>query len=299
MSGEIKNEHFVSKFHLNYFTGADGMLDIYDKKIHKAWKNKPASMFYEVDAYEVKNLDGSYFHRNLLERLIKGYEDKAAEALKNYSAVKPWSYEFSTEEVFALVEYMAWQLNRYPEHRVKFNLATRGYDSCADREEAYRNAAYLMAMVSPAMAYEYLERNGFSFSDEDKRRYAINSVFETSSEYILKHYVPVFMVSESDTLIICDKPVLVGKIGGIQYFMPLTKKMALACAEIENPLDLFNFGTYCEFSEECPVDGVNRLMFHNADRWVVCNREAAKRYGSDGDGGGENERISAVKGEEA
>ena len=66
----VIKQHYVPQFIMRNFADEKGLLCIIDKQSSpiRAITSKATAILFENDMYETKNLDGSYFDRNVIEK---------------------------------------------------------------------------------------------------------------------------------------------------------------------------------------------------------------------------------------
>ena len=75
-SSRTKQQHYVSRFYLDYFKDTDGLVWTYDTANDKVWPAIPDNTAKQANLYSPKDKSGQYIDE--LEEWLSGVEDKAA-----------------------------------------------------------------------------------------------------------------------------------------------------------------------------------------------------------------------------
>lgn len=80
----VIKQHFVPQFIMRNFADENDLLTMIDKQSSpaKLITSKSSALLFENDMYETRNLDGSYFDRNVIENKFAQIEEHLSTVLQ-------------------------------------------------------------------------------------------------------------------------------------------------------------------------------------------------------------------------
>ena len=148
---KVKFQHYVPRFYLEGFSGTEGKVWVYDKKLTKVYRRKADQIGGEKYFYDVPKLEKEFGEEQFVEKFFRPFEGIAASILKKWlEKLESGAYfRIYKEEKAMFSLFLATQVVRTPYHR-KFIMQIRA----AIKEQALN--AYLEA-EHPDMAAEKLQ----------------------------------------------------------------------------------------------------------------------------------------------
>ena len=268
----VIKQHFVPQFILRNFADSNGFLTIIDKQSVPARiiTTKPSAVLFENDMYETRNIDGSYFDRNVIENRfaqIEGYISGILQAVNNNLSGRK---TLSPDEEAAFALFIALQLVRIPMARDIINNSPKGrFTSNADKE-IYDKATYRMMLLSRESGFQYLKENGLEMSEEAKKQLKGQSLLEYTASFILSECAIYILIAPDDSpYLLSDMPVLIDCFSDAKYIFPVAPKIALCCCLFEDASQV-ELGGFIQAKSEW-IEKINALLCDRAKRWIVCN----------------------------
>ena len=268
----VIKQHFVPQFILRNFADSNGFLTIIDKQSAPARiiTTKPSAVLFENDMYETRNIDGSYFDRNVIENRfaqIEGYISGILQAVNNNLSGRK---TLSPDEEAAFALFIALQLVRIPMVREIINNSPKGrFTSNADKE-IYDKATYRMMLLSRESGFQYLKENGLEMSEEAKKQLKGQSLLEYTASFILSECAIYILIAPDDSpYLLSDMPVLIDCFSDAKYIFPVAPKIALCCCLFEDASQV-ELGGFIQAKSEW-IEKINALLCDRAKRWIVCN----------------------------
>ena len=168
----VIKQHYVPQFIMRNFADENGLLCIIDKQSSpiRAITSKATAILFENDMYETKNLDGSYFDRNIIENKFAQIEGHIANVLQAVDSELSNRQTLSPDEEAAFALFIALQLVRLPMVREIINSSPKGRFTSDVDKEIYDKATYRMMLLSRESGFEYLKENGLELSEEAKEQ---------------------------------------------------------------------------------------------------------------------------------
>lgn len=268
----VIKQHFVPQFILRNFADSNGFLTIIDKQSAPARiiTTKPSAVLFENDMYETRNIDGSYFDRNVIENSfaqIEGYISSILQAVNNNLSTRK---TLSPNEEAAFALFTALQLVRIPMVREIINNSPKGrFTSNADKE-IYDKATYRMMLLSRESGFEYLKENGLELSEEAKKQLKGQSLLEYTASFILSECaIYILIAPDNSPYLLSDMPVLIDCFSDAKYIFPVAPQIAICCSLFEEASQS-EFGGFIQAKSEW-IEKINALLCDRAKRWIVCN----------------------------
>ena len=268
----VIKQHFIPQFILRNFADENDLLTIIDKQSAPARiiTTKPSAVLFENDMYETRNIDGSYFDRNVIENSfaqIEGYISSILQAVNNNLSTRK---TLSPDEEAAFALFTALQLVRIPMVREIINNSPKGrFTSNADKE-IYDKAIYRMMLLSRESGFEYLKKNGLELSEEAKKQLKGQSLLEYTASFILSECAIYILIAPDDSpYLLSDMPVLIDCFLDAKYIFPIAPKIAICCSLFEEASQS-EFGGFIQAKSEW-IEKINALLCDRAKRWIVCN----------------------------
>lgn len=268
----VIKQHFVPQFILRNFADSNGFLTIIDKQSAPARiiTTKPSAVLFENDMYETRNIDGSYFDRNVIENSfaqIEGYISSILQAVNNNLSTRK---TLSPDEEAAFALFTALQLVRIPMVREIINNSPKGrFTSNADKE-IYDKATYRMMLLSRESGFEYLKENGLVLSEEAKKQLKGQSLLEYTASFILSECaIYILIAPDNSPYLLSDMPVLIDCFSDAKYIFPVATQIAICCSLFEEASQS-EFGGFIQAKSEW-IEKINALLCDRAKRWIVCN----------------------------
>ena len=187
----VIKQHYVPQFIMRNFADENGLLCIIDKQSSpiRAITSKATAILFENDMYETKNLDGSYFDRNVIENKFAQIEGHIANVLQAVDSKLSNRQTLSPDEEAAFALFIALQLVRLPMVREIINSSPKGRFTSDVDKEIYDKATYRMMLLSRESGFEYLKENGLELSEEAKEQLKGQSLLEYTASFTLEEEI--------------------------------------------------------------------------------------------------------------
>ena len=206
--------------------------------------------------YETRNLDGSYYDRNVIENKfaqIEGYISNVLQVIKSNLSDRQ---KLSPDEEAAFALFIALQLVRIPMVRELINNSPKGrFTSDADKE-IFDKATYRMMLLSRESGFEYLKENGLELSEEAKEQLKGQSLLEYTASFILSECAIYTLIApEENSYLLSDMPVLIDGFSDAKYIFPVAPQIAICCCLFEEASQS-EFGGFIQAKSEW-IDKIN------------------------------------------
>lgn len=265
------DEHYVSRFVVENFADARGYVQVVDiaNDPPACYKLLPKNILYERDMYEFRNADGTYFDRNAVENWFSSIENVLAPELRDVLHNQKAAPGVKREKEAWMALLLAFQLVRIPAIKKPFANADLSKACNTESESLFRNAFYHMALRSDRHAFNYLEGNGLTLSEADKKLLGGKSLLSEVASFILSECFIYLMTSENRPFCLPDMPVLIDAFQDAKYIYPVAPRHAIACC-------LFSTASQSQadgfaFVDDSTVKVINQLLIGKATRHVICN----------------------------
>ena len=267
----IIKQHYVPQFIMRNFADENGLLCIIDKQSSpiRAFTSKATAILFENDMYETKNLDGSYFDRNVIENKFAQIEGYIANILQAVDSELSNRRTLSPDEEAAFALFIALQLVRLPMVREIINSSPKGRFTSDVDKEIYDKATYRMMLLSRESGFEYLKENGLELSEEAKEQLKGQSLLEYTASFILSECAMYVLTAPNDNpYVLSDMPVLIDSLSDAKYIFPMAPRIAICCCLFEEA-SKSEFGGFIQAQSEW-IEKINKQLCNNANRWIIC-----------------------------
>lgn len=267
----VIKQHYVPQFIMRNFADENGLLCIIDKQSSpiRAIESKSTSILFENDMYETKNLDGSYFDRNVIENKFAQIEGHIANVLQAVDSELSNRRILSSDEEAAFALFIALQLVRLPLVREIINASPKGRFTSDVDKEIYDKATYRMMLLSRESGFEYLKENGLELSEEAKEQLKGQSLLEYTASFILSECAIYVLVTPNDQpYVLSDMPILIDSFSDAKYIFPVAPRIAICCCLFEEA-SKSEFGGFIQAQSEW-IEKINKQLCDKANRWIIC-----------------------------
>lgn len=267
----VIKQHYVPQFIMRNFADENGLLCIIDKQSSpiRAITSKATAILFEKDMYETKNLDGSYFDRNVIENKFAQIEGHIANVLQEVDSNLSNRQTLSLDEEVAFALFIALQLVRLPMVREIINNSPKGQFASDVDKEIYDKATYRMMLLSRESGFEYLKENGLVLSEDAKEQLKGQSLLEYTASFILsKCVIYVLTAPNDDPYVLSDMPVLIDSFSDAKYVFPVAPRIAICCC-LSEEASKSEFGGFVQAQSEW-IEKINKQLCNKANRWIIC-----------------------------
>lgn len=267
----VIKQHYVPQFIMRNFADENGLLCIIDKQSSpiRAITSKATAILFEKDMYETKNLDGSYFDRNVIENKFAQIEGHIANVLQEVDSNLSNRQTLSLDEEVAFALFIALQLVRLPMVREIINNSPKGQFTSDVDKEIYDKATYRMMLLSRESGFEYLKENGLVLSEDAKEQLKGQSLLEYTASFILsKCVIYVLTAPNDDPYVLSDMPVLIDSFSDAKYVFPVAPRIAICCC-LSEEASKSEFGGFVQAQSEW-IEKINKQLCSKANRWIIC-----------------------------
>ena len=267
----VIKQHYVPQFIMRNFADENGLLCIIDKQSSpiRAITSKATAILFEKDMYETKNLDGSYFDRNVIENKFAQIEGHIANVLQEVDSNLSNRQTLSLDEEVAFALFIALQLVRLPMVREIINNSPKGQFTSDVDKEIYDKATYRMMLQSRESGFEYLKENGLVLSEDAKEQLKGQSLLEYTASFILsKCVIYVLTAPNDDPYVLSDMPVLIDSFSDAKYVFPVAPRIAICCC-LSEEASKSEFGGFVQAQSEW-IEKINKQLCNKANRWIIC-----------------------------
>lgn len=267
----VIKQHYVPQFIMRNFADENGLLCIIDKQSSqiRAITSKSTAILFENDMYETKNLDGSYFDRNVIENKFAQIEGYIANVLQAVDSKLSSRQTLSPDEEAAFALFIALQLVRLPMVREMINSSPKGRFTSDVDKEIYDKATYRMMLLSRESGFEYLKENGLELSEEAKEQLKGQSLLEYTASFILSECAIYVLIAPNDNpYVLSDMPVLIDSFSDAKYIFPVAPRIAICCCLFEEA-SKSEFGGFIQAQSEW-IENINKQLCDKANRWIIC-----------------------------
>lgn len=267
----VIKQHYVPQFIMRNFADENGLLCIIDKQSSpiRAIESKSTAILFENDMYETKNLDGSYFDRNVIENKFAQIEGHIANVLQAVDSELSKRRTLSSDEEAVFALFIALQLVRLPFVREIINASPKGRFTSDVDKEIYDKATYRMMLLSRESGFEYLKENGLELSEEAKEQLKGQSLLEYTASFILSECAIYVLVTPNDQqYVLSDMPILIDSFSDAKYIFPVAPRIAICCCLFEEA-SKSEFGGFIQAQSEW-IEKINKQLCDKANRWIIC-----------------------------
>lgn len=271
-------QHFIPQFVMRNFTDENDRLCVIDKNsspiriIHP----KTTGILFENDIYETKNIDGSYFDRNVIEKKFAQIESNVSNILKEINSNLFNEKKLSADEEVALAVFIALQLVRLPVLKEMLYANSKRASTSEIDKKMFDEAIYRMMLFSRENGFEYLKQNGLDLSDKTREQLKGESMLEHTASFILNECaIYILIAPDNNSYILTDLPILIDSFLDAKYIFPISPKMAICCCLFEEA-NGNELGGFIQAQPEW-INKINKELCDKAKRWIICK----KNYSSD------------------
>ena len=267
----VIKQHYVPQFIMRNFADENGLLCIIYKQSSpiRAITSKATAILFEKDMYETKNLDGSYFDRNVIENKFAQIEGHIANILHEVDSNLSNRQTLSLDEEVAFALFIALQLVRLPMVREIINNSPKGQFTSDVDKKIYDKATYRMMLLSRESGFEYLKENGLVLSDDAKEQLKGQSLLEYTASFILSECAIYVLTALNDNpYVLPDMPVLIDSFSDAKYVFPVAPRIAICCC-LSEEASKSEFGGFVQAQSEW-IEKINKQLCNKANRWIIC-----------------------------
>lgn len=222
------NQHYIPRFILKNFI-ENNMLQVADisGKNTRYFSTSPERICSEKDLYEIKNSDGTYFDRNIIEDRFSAIESWLAPRLIDLiQKCSDVQYRLDGEQDATLAMLFALQLSRLPEIKERIHRS----DAVGYLEKNYIYASFVH---SHQTAIAYLNNNNVTINPDLLNDNEEKTLIDTIASYLLSNcFFYVLDATNSDEkFVIADQSVLITPFEDVHYLLPVSPEFAVACCK--------------------------------------------------------------------
>lgn len=279
MSDYTINQHYISRYILKRFLNQCNQIDvvlIQDDKFKRFSTNKN-NICVERDFYEDWDQEGQYIERNRTENKFAALEDSVANQIDPFIDLieQPSNKQLimdkaSTSQWESISVWLMLHLTLVMVRSPKLKGIAFG-NSELPKEI---NQIFYKELVWGKKEAIFLAKNSFQGSDLGTIFQVIQrgeqeggSIEILMNNLVSNYYVELYFTPENQSYYFTDNPVIVNEILDIDYFMPLSPKVAIALKR--NPeTEKFMARPYCVITKET-VAALNRRLIQQADKVII------------------------------
>lgn len=186
---KVKNQHYVPRFYLNYFTSSNKKIFVYDKNIDKVFETSVDNIACQNYFYDSDILQNNFLEEQYLEKFYSSIESEFAPYYMDFIAKidANTKYEISEEDKQTISRFLSFQIERTSEHR-----------------EVLRQFTFALKdqLLEKGVSEEQLVKLGFNINGLNPKDLHIESIIHNNdfrtvfSEVIQKH---IWIILENNT----------------------------------------------------------------------------------------------------
>lgn len=261
-------EHYVPQMILNNFAQSDHKINIIHKESGLHDKKTSDKLCFDLDTYEVKNLDQTYYLRNEIEKLLSKHDDSFSIKFRRIINCKLGNKQSITKsDIKALKKFMCLQILRLNTHKstIVGDITTQTPEKTMENQ-----AIYLSIFMSLDEMFDYLSNNQFELSDWAKneiKKSRDKSLYNGLYEQVKKECGIYIVKPINSEFCLSDNPVIIRGFDVFLYFFPVSPKYALACV----PKQYCSNIDICEIVEmaEKDVETINLLSISQTNEYII------------------------------
>lgn len=274
--GYKKKEHYVSQYILKRFCSKNNMIDqVRFSDDIKRFSQNIRETCSENDFFEVKLGDGSYINRNRTEDKFEQLEDAVSKYIEETLEIV--KRENSKQEIEKMINNGEWdKLTIYLMLHLTLTIVrTPSMKEIVFKNEKYsqetKHVFYLDLLWGESEA-KMLSQKLFKGDDKADIDRAIETGEDQGAINVLlnyltnNHYLELCLTPENKKYYLTDNPVIVSHFSDIDYFLPLSPKVAMVLKRI--PSDKYSISILPVLSSE-KVDLLNRCLVKKAVKIVI------------------------------
>ena len=272
--GEFKiKQHVVPDFIIKRFSDEQGQVVAFNKKANpvKRFKKAHDEILVKNHANELKNLDGTFFHRNEIEDKFANIETISSTRLNKLYKDVVETDELSVSEISACIILLATQLIRSQ----KIKRAIIGEHHNSKEDAIAKGALYQLAVSSRKNCIEYLLTNGCDVTQEDIAKFNELTLLEEAAQFIAYNCaVFIFKTDNEHPFILTDSPVLIDKFVSAKYIFPISPTIAIGCSLFSEASMSMLLGKFIKLPANI-IKKINQYLCDEAEQTVVCQTSIA------------------------
>lgn len=275
--GYKKKEHYVSQYILKRFCSKNNMIDqvrFNDDDI-KRFSQNIRETCSENDFFEVKLGDGSYINRNRMEDRFEQLEDVVSKYIEETLEIV--KRENSKQEIEKMINNGEWdKLTIYLMLHLTLTIVrTPSMKEIVFKNEKYSqetNHVFYNDLLWGESEAKILSQKLFIGDDKANIDKAIEMGENRGSINVFlnylanNHYLELCLTPDNKTYYLTDSPVIVNHFSDIDYFLPLSPRIAMVLRRI--PSDNYFISILPVLSSE-QVDLLNGCLVKKADKTVI------------------------------
>lgn len=274
--GEFKvKQHIVPDFIVKRFADERGQVIAFNKKEKpvKQFKEAHDKILVKNHANELKNLDGTFFHRNEIEDKFAYIESISSVRLEELYKNTTETDELSMSEISACIILLAIQLARSQ----KIKRSILGEHTKGQNNDVIKGALYQLAVSSRESCIEYLLTNGCEVTKEEIGQFNELTLLEEITQFIVSNCaVFIFKTDRENPFILTDLPVLIDKFANAKYIFPISPTIAIGCSLFLEASMSMLLGKFIKLPKET-IEKINRYLCDEAEQIVVCQELIADK----------------------
>lgn len=285
----VKKQHFIPQFALKSFQNKEKKIAFtnIEKDPLKLFFSQTENLMQEKDFYEIKTEEGKYILRNSLEDDYSSFENYISPKMKYFLELsKKPNFQ---EEFIKIIENNTWA---EIEGVLMFYLATllirsknvkKIFHSNSKYSIEIQNIMYLLAKTSKERTVEYAKK---MFSGQDLefilqfiKGEEDNNYMSLLTKHIMEKYqVRICKVTGKKKLFLSDNPVIVQKLEGEDYILPLSPDICMILVPIKIKGKLIEIDTQIYPLDDKAVDKLNKYSIINTDKLVIISNEEDLKF---------------------
>lgn len=269
----VIKQHYIPQFIIRNFADENELLTILDKQSFpvRSIISKSSAILFENDIYETRNLDGTYFDRNIIENKFAQIEGYISNILRAVSKNLFNRRRLSSNEEAAFALFIALQLVRLPWIREIIENSPKAESTSASDKDLFDKAIYRMMLFSRKNGFDFLKANGLDLSEEAKDELKGESLSEYIASFILSECAIYVLVAPcNSSYILTDMPILIDQFSDAKYIFPVAPQIAICCCLFDKA-SKSELGGFIKAEKEW-IEKINTLLFDKSKRWIICNK---------------------------
>lgn len=280
----VKQEHYIPQFALKNFQNKNNKIPfVYiKKKPLKLLCTSSTKLMQEKDFYEIKDLDGVYVLRNLIEEVYSSWESEISPKLRKFLTVtsnnnfrknfieivnnKEWA-DIET----SLLSYLVLILIRGKEVK---NI-TYSNTKLSSNEQ---HILHLLMTTSQFQTIEFAKKL-YSGQELENILYFIKNdttqgILSNLTNHIMKKYqIRICKTVGEKKLFLSDNPVIIQKFEGEDYILPISPNICIILIPINIKDDVIKIDTHIYSLYDNHVDKINEQSVLNTDSLIIISEE--------------------------
>lgn len=280
----VKRQHYIPQFALKNFQNKNNKIPFVNvkKKPLKLLCTSSTKLMQERDFYEIKDLDGDYILRNLIEEVYSSFESEISPKYQKFLNVI--SSENFREHFIKLVNSNEWA---EIETSLLFYLVLvliRGKEvkSITYSDTKFSsNEQHILHLLTTTSQFQTMEFAKALYSDKELENilYFIENdttqgTLYTLINHIMKNYqVRVCKTTGKKKLFLSDNPVIIQKFEGEDYILPISPSVCIILIPINIKDAVIKIDTHIYSLNDNHVDKINEQSVLNTDRLIIISEK--------------------------